>query len=84
MKPGLHFTIVQVFNLVQILWRKNIADTGGKYGGSTGSTNTGRSAILFIGAGLENLDKINTSQTGYTGDKPSDVESSTGDHHCLL
>ena len=57
----------------------NTADTGGKYGGTTGSSNTGRSAILFIGAGLENLDKINTTQTGYTGDTPSDVESTSGD-----
>ena len=58
---------------------ENNADTGGKYGGPTGATNTGRSAILFIGAGLQNLDKLNTTQAGYTGDTPSDVESSTGD-----
>ena len=57
----------------------NTANTGGKYGGVTGSSNTGRSAILFIGAGLQNLDKIDTTEAGYTGDTPDDAESSSGD-----
>lgn len=61
------------------LLAKNTANTGGIYGGATGSTNTGRSAILFIGAGLKNLEQLDTTQADYSGDTPSDAETSSGD-----
>ena len=53
----------------------NEGSSGGTYGGTDGSSNTGRSIILFIGAGLQNLDSVDTSDQAYSGDIPSVAES---------
>jgi hypothetical protein len=55
---------------------RNEKDSGGKYGGTDGFLNTGRSFFLTIGAGLDNLDSVDTDFSYYTGDTPDDVEAS--------
>ena len=61
------------------LLAKNEKDSGGKYGGTDGQLNSGRSFFMTIGAGLENLDDVTTSYSYYVGDTPEEAETSSGD-----
>tara|TARA_R100001163_G_scaffold13569_3_gene12598 strand:+ start:7382 stop:8872 length:1491 start_codon:yes stop_codon:yes gene_type:complete len=57
---------------------RNEKDSGGKYGGTDGSNNQGRSVFLTIGAGLYNLDDVETAFSYYSGEIPDDAESTSG------
>ena len=60
------------------LFCRNEAISGGKYGGTDGFSNTGRSFFLTIGSGLKNLDEIDTSLSSYTGLTPDNAETASG------